>query len=153
MILNFYHTVDCKDSYFCPKIVGNPLDVSAVPNSKTNFNGAMSFSQRIRNFLVYGVEIGMTGLFDLYQNIVYKRNFPSDNFMCYNEARRNMSLILVNNHFSQDHIRPLIPGLIEVGGLQIKAKPSPLPVVSLLCVLFEFLRISRKFSLIIFTIN
>jgi glucuronosyltransferase len=121
--------------------VGNPLDVSAVPNFNTNFKGPMSFSQRIQNFLVYGVDVGMTMASDLYQNKVYKRNFPTDNFMSYDEAKSNVSLILVNNHFSQDHIRPLIPGLIEVGGLQIKEQPSPLPEVSLLGFWFEFWRI------------
>lgn len=38
-----------------------------------------------------------------------------------------MSLILVNSHFSQGGVRPNLPNVIEVGGLQIKEKPYPLP--------------------------
>jgi glucuronosyltransferase len=81
--------------------------------------------------------------FDFHQNIIYRRYFPAVKYMSYDDAHRNVSLMLVNQHFSQANIRPFVPAMVEVGGLQIKAKPSPLPVVSLLCLSFEFLQISR----------
>lgn len=40
---------------------------------------------------------------------------------------RNVSLILLNIHFSSSVPRPYLPNVIEVGGLQVKSKPSPLP--------------------------
>jgi hypothetical protein len=119
-------------------IVGNPNEASAIPHIQTKFQGQMTFLQRTTNFLLHGTDVLLFGAFNYYQNTVYKRNFPSENFRSYDEAQSNVSLILINNHFSQDHVRPYVPGLIEVGGLQIKVKPSALPGVSVLSFLFEF---------------
>lgn len=43
------------------------------------------------------------------------------------EVYKNVSLVLTNHHFSQGPIRPNVPALIEIGGIQIKEKPDPLP--------------------------
>lgn len=42
----------------------------------------------------------------------------------------NVSLALVNIHFSSGIIRPYLPNMIEIGGIQVKPKPSPLPQVN-----------------------
>lgn len=41
--------------------------------------------------------------------------------------RKRVPIGLINYHFSQGVTRPYVPGMIEVGGLQIKDPPSPLP--------------------------
>lgn len=41
----------------------------------------------------------------------------------------NISLIFVNTHFSIDYPRPLVPNIIEIGGVHI-GTPKPLPTVS-----------------------
>lgn len=41
--------------------------------------------------------------------------------------RKNVSLALVNYHFTQGNPRPNVPALVEVGGLQVKEKVDPLP--------------------------
>lgn len=41
--------------------------------------------------------------------------------------RRNVSLALSNYHFTQGNPRPTVPAIVDVGGLQIKDPPSPLP--------------------------
>lgn len=56
-------------------------------------------------------------------------NFPSDRYISYDEAMRNLSLVLLNSHFSQGGVRPYVPAMIEVGGLQVKPTPDPLPEV------------------------
>jgi glucuronosyltransferase len=119
-------------------IVGNPNEASAIPHLQTTFQGQMTFLQRTTNFLFYCVDVLLFAAFNYYQNVVYKRNFPSENFMSYDEAKSNVSLILVNNHFSQDHVRPYVPGFLGVGGLQIKTTHSPLPDVSLLGLFCQF---------------
>lgn len=43
------------------------------------------------------------------------------------EMKRNLSLVFINNHFSQGNPRPNVPAFIEIGGIQVKQKPSPLP--------------------------
>lgn len=42
----------------------------------------------------------------------------------------NTSMILANSHFSINHARPLVPNLIEVGGLHIEP-PKPLSKVGM----------------------
>lgn len=59
--------------------------------------------------------------------ISFSKIFPTENFPSYDEVRNNVSLVLVSSHFSQGRVRPLLPNVIEVGGLQIKETPAPLP--------------------------
>lgn len=47
--------------------------------------------------------------------------------MGYSGTQKTISLVLVNQYLSEGWIRPLLPSVIEVGGLQIKTKPTPLP--------------------------
>ncbi|XP_061386433.1 UDP-glycosyltransferase UGT5-like, partial [Musca vetustissima] len=54
-------------------------------------------------------------------------NFPADRYPPLEEVYKNVSLVLTNHHFSQGPIRPNVPALIEIGGIQIKEKPDPLP--------------------------
>lgn len=43
---------------------------------------------------------------------------------------KNVSLILTCSHFSGGIIRPNVPAIVEIGGIQVKPKPNPLPKVS-----------------------
>jgi glucuronosyltransferase len=36
-------------------------------------------------------------------------------------------MVLLNSHLNQGNIRPFVPAMIEIGGLQIKPNPDPLP--------------------------
>lgn len=65
-----------------------------------------------------------------YNIIVFSKHFPSDRYRSYDEAEKNLSMVLVNGHFSQGAVRPNLPAIVDVGGLQIKPKPDPLPTVS-----------------------
>lgn len=63
------------------------------------------------------------------QSYYFSTNFPSDRYRSYEESLRNVSLILINSHFISDVVRPLLPNLVEVGGLQVKPKTDALPEV------------------------
>lgn len=41
--------------------------------------------------------------------------------------RKNVSVIFTNYHFTQGNPRPNVPALIDIGGIQVKDPPSPLP--------------------------
>lgn len=45
---------------------------------------------------------------------------------------RNVSLVLTCHHFTDGPIRPNVPAVVEIGGIQVKAKPEVLPAVSTL---------------------
>jgi hypothetical protein len=57
-----------------------------------------------------------------------KEFFPST-FPCIEELERNISLVIYNNHFSLNGARPLVPGLIEAGGMHIKQTSESLSKV------------------------
>jgi hypothetical protein len=46
------------------------------------------------------------------------------------EAENNVSLVMVNNHWSQSYVLPLLPSVIQLGNIHIQEKPTPLPQVS-----------------------
>lgn len=79
----------------------------------------------------------------------YNQHFPSaKNYPTFREAKRNVSLVFVGHHFSQGAIRPNVPNLIEIGGIQIKKESDPLPPV-----IEEFLRNTDDHGAILFSLG
>ncbi|KAH8378425.1 hypothetical protein KR093_011326 [Drosophila rubida] len=112
-------------------VIGNPVLTASVPTMHVGVKPgqAMNFQQRLANFLS---TIGFRGfsLFLEYKNDgFYKRLFGNDPAMpSYAVAKKNVSLVFCNSHaISEGPIRPNVPGIVEIGGIQIKDKPEPLP--------------------------
>ncbi|KNC25155.1 hypothetical protein FF38_08248 [Lucilia cuprina] len=109
-------------------MLANPLQASYVPTLYSGLRQPMDFVERIKNFLAHGYEQMI--LFQLMKwkmKKYYRYNFPADRYPPLEEVYKNVSLVLTNHHFSQGPIRPNVPALIEIGGIQIKEKPDPLP--------------------------
>lgn len=108
-------------------MVGHPMHPEAVPNFLSNYKDGMNFFQRVGNFLITGI----TTLFALYQEYLneqyYNAYFPRDKYPSYDVAKKNIALLLINDHFTQGSVRPLLPNTIEVSGLQVTDKVDPLP--------------------------
>jgi glucuronosyltransferase len=66
----------------------------------------------------------------LIKKIIFSYNFPSNRYRSYDDSLRNVSLALVNIHFSGGLVRPYVPNMVEIGGIQVKPEPSPLPEVN-----------------------
>ncbi|KAG8228501.1 UDP-glycosyltransferase [Ladona fulva] len=104
-------------------ILGLPSFISNIMNGYTDH---MTFPQRVINTVItYGHM-----LFNHYYILkdvdsimkeAYGKNIP-----LFSELEKNISLVLVNHHFSLNGGRPLVPNLIEMGGLHIKP-PKELP--------------------------
>uniref|UniRef100_A0A1I8QE69 UDP-glycosyltransferases domain-containing protein n=1 Tax=Stomoxys calcitrans TaxID=35570 RepID=A0A1I8QE69_STOCA len=110
------------------EIAGNPFEVSYVPSLLMDVRPPMTFAARVKNFIAIGFERIIMGGFMCYKNKqFYGYNFPADRYPPLEEVYKNVSLILTNHHFSQGPIRPNVPALIEIGGIQIKEQPDPLP--------------------------
>ncbi|XP_058459804.1 UDP-glucosyltransferase 2-like [Malaya genurostris] len=108
-------------------LVGNPREIAA---GQTPFLGQLDstkFSSRFKNFLIAGVENVMVTFAMYKQKPYYDWNFPSDRYPSYEDVRKNVSLLLLNSHFTHAGPRPYLQNAVEVGGLQIKQKPDPLP--------------------------
>lgn len=108
-------------------LVAAPEIPSYVPNVFTGYSDRMSFSQRLMNWIQNTLE-------DIYCILVthpsqqkYLDLFPKKNVPSITELKRNVSLVLLNNHVTFGFPRPYPPNMIEVGGLHIDRSPQKLP--------------------------
>lgn len=119
-----------KPSIFVRNYVGNPHGISHIPSAALAHKGSMNFQQRIMNFLAITIETAMSYAIDyMVLDPIYRRHFPSDRYPSMFELRKNVSLVLVNHHFSEGSIEAYLPAIIEVGGMHINSKINPLPKV------------------------
>lgn len=110
----------------------NPLTPSYVPMIFLPHSDSMNFFERTENFIMY-----------FYSHWQYHRLIMGP---CYEDAKEffgndlpylekiaeNASLLLVNTHFSLQRPRPLVPGVIEVGGMFLKNEVKTLPKVRII---------------------
>ncbi|XP_053951922.1 UDP-glycosyltransferase UGT5-like isoform X4 [Anastrepha ludens] len=108
--------------------LANSHEISYVPTRLSGLMQPMAFHDRVLNFLWYLFEVfAIDNFMEAPLQEFYNYNFPPDRYPPLDEVRKNVSLVFVNHHFSQGPIRPNVPNLIEIGGIQIKEKPDPLP--------------------------
>lgn len=89
----------------------------------------MNFLERTVNFVSYFVEYFVFKYIFYLQEQNYIKYFPSDKYPSFEETYTNVSLILASQHFSQNKVKPLLPTIIEIGGIQVKKEVTPLPDV------------------------
>ncbi|GAB0095399.1 hypothetical protein DMENIID0001_107800 [Sergentomyia squamirostris] len=106
---------------------GNPSAISTVPSLLLGGVKEMNFIARLEMFLLNTGEKLHWMYQDLLERKYYKANFPSPKYRSYDEMKTNISLFFINEHFSVDYPRPLVPGVVEIGGLNIKINLDPLP--------------------------
>jgi glucuronosyltransferase len=114
--------------------MGNYYNPSYIPSKGTYFSDKMSFSQRLINAIVYVVKCFWFSALDSIAIESYARKHFGDEVPPLSEIARNTSLLLLNTHFSLNRPRPLVPGIVEVGGLHIRPAKE-LPEVKPECVL------------------
>ncbi|KAH8409588.1 hypothetical protein KR222_008919, partial [Zaprionus bogoriensis] len=113
------------------EFIGNPTEISYVPILGTAMERGkpMSFAKRVENFAknlaIHTLAISFNYRTDKY----FKQVFGNEpNFPTLNELRQNISMVFTNSHLiSEGPIRPLVPANVEIGGIQVKEKPNPLP--------------------------
>jgi glucuronosyltransferase len=108
--------------------MGNPDNPSYIPTHGTWFSDEMNFSERFFNAIA---NIGSKFIFHVTEGMVTQscvRKHFGDDVPLLSDIAKNTDLLLVNSHFSLNRPRPLVPGIVEVGGLHIKP-PKKLPMV------------------------
>ncbi len=113
---------------FLAERFGNHFPYSFIPNVFSGMSPKMNFYQRFHSI---GFEIWLRGFVKYYYTpaieAVYEekvgKDVPSVDVML-----GNASLILSNGHFSLHNHKPLLPDIVEVGGLHSRP-PKPLPQV------------------------
>lgn len=144
-VFNEYH-LGIAGHYRCPSVMlstipamkpmrdltGSPTGVASVPILPEGLCvEPTSFWGRVLRFLFYFLEWIACTVADLFiHESHYNKHFPAgEGYPTYDEVKKNVSLVLINHHFSQGGVRPYLPSMVEVSGLQIKTRPDPLPQV------------------------
>jgi UDP:flavonoid glycosyltransferase YjiC (YdhE family) len=100
--------------------VGNPYNTAHVPNNILEYSDRKTFSERLVNTLfTWYWDIGNELFFFPNQNQL-KDEFFGPGYPSVQELRKSASLMLVNQHFSLNYPRPLVPAFVEVGGMHVK---------------------------------
>ncbi|XP_055374175.1 UDP-glycosyltransferase UGT5-like [Condylostylus longicornis] len=114
--------------YSLNNLVGNPDEITHIPHpiwgETTKY---MGFFSRVANAFWYFVDNLLWWTIRTSFNTYYKELFPPEKYPSYEEALKNVSLILSNYHFSQGPIRADVPAVIQIGGIQIEENPKKLP--------------------------
>lgn len=109
-------------------MTGNPNGHSFIPNPFLSHTANMNFYQRFKNKLTSIVESFFVEFTYLpAQRKLYKKFFPNSK-SSFDEDIRNVSLILLNDHFSQSSVKHYLPNMIEISGNHVQ-EPKPLPEV------------------------
>lgn len=105
-----------------------PALKSFVPNIYNSYTDKMDFWLRLHNMLTYiGIHyVIRTPRWKEYQRN-YEQMFNPENPPSLQELKRNVSLILLNSHSILIPSRPLLPNIVEIGGLAVEEKPQVLP--------------------------
>ena len=99
--------------------VGNPQLLSYTNSYVLPFTDHMSFFQRMTNFIIHNSLLYYRKFHHLpaMDNIAQK--YFGKSAPLPSEIENNISLVMVNTHFSMDYPRPLVPAMITVGGLHV----------------------------------
>ncbi|KAH8338699.1 hypothetical protein KR074_005189 [Drosophila pseudoananassae] len=113
-------------SYISHKL-GNPAEVSYVPC--TYMVDVHGIRNRFLNLFYFLAEKIFWYSLEYYNEIIYRQTYGDDpDLPRYGDLDKNISLIFFASHgVSERAIRPNLPTVIEIGGIQIKETPDPLP--------------------------
>ena len=109
---------------------GNPDNPSYIPNIFQPYSNKMDFLERLLNtvstivdkWIVYPLLIDLPGRHTAEKHL--ETHLPP-----LADIAKRGSLILVNSHFSLSKARPLVPAVVEVGGIHIDKPAKKLPQV------------------------
>lgn len=110
--------------------VGNPNNPSYISTVLTKATNNLNFFQRITNTLNYIFHLKI--LWNVFSD------WPTEKFLKetygsktphVNDIVYNTSMVFVNTHFTLDGPRPLVPNMVEIGGIHVKP-PRLLPEVN-----------------------
>lgn len=114
--------------------VGNPAAIATTPTFGKSGEGDFppKFSERFFVFIAYIFEYAIIEIVKRFlHEPIYAKHFPAAiGYPTYEKMMRNVSLVMVNHHFSQGDFRPMYPNIIDIGGIQIRGKPKSLPEVN-----------------------
>jgi hypothetical protein len=109
--------------------VGNPNPYAYVPDAFLQYTDRMDFWERMVNTLVgSALKLGRHYYYLPAQDAIMRKHFNDSDLPSLAEIEYTTSLVLLNHHFSISYARPLMPNLVQVGGMHLEP-PKKLPQV------------------------
>lgn len=110
-------------------MVGSPAPLSYVPSRLLSLPDRMSFAQRVGNTFLSALDRYIYSQYLTHQEHLYQEVFQGNSIKTtLEQIRKNVSLVLVNQHISTSFPQPYAPNMIDVGGLHIRrGVPKALP--------------------------
>ncbi|XP_021942239.1 UDP-glucuronosyltransferase 2C1-like isoform X3 [Zootermopsis nevadensis] len=107
--------------------VGSPNNPAYFPDYYLPYTGHMTFFQRLHNTAIYVWNSVLWHALLMPMNEVAMRYHFGRGPPSVWEAEKNVSLVMVNSHWSQSYPLPLLPAVIQLGNIHIQEKPKQLP--------------------------
>lgn len=98
--------------------LGNPVSTSYVPSTMSGFSQRMNFLERLLNTLVSGF-FKLQYHYFIPEQLALVEKYFGIKVDSINELYKDIAVMLVNTHPSFDFIKPMTPGIVEVGGLHV----------------------------------
>ncbi|KAL0278683.1 UNVERIFIED_CONTAM: hypothetical protein PYX00_000433 [Menopon gallinae] len=96
---------------------GSPDNPSYIVNHMNNYPSEMNLKQRVLNTIAtFGLKIYYRVFFSWPTDKIIRKHLK-EGIPPVSEIVKNTSVFLVNSHFSVFQARPLVPGIVEVGGI------------------------------------
>jgi glucuronosyltransferase len=110
--------------------VGNPNPYAYVPNPNLKFSDKMNIWERMINTLMGTFLRLLRNYYYLPgQDAIMRKHFNNSNDLpSLSEIEHMTSLLFINHHFSISYSKPLMPNIIQIGGIHVKP-PKNLPQV------------------------
>lgn len=109
---------------------GNNDNPAVVPNSLFMASGDMSLWQRLKNTVIYHNEVWKFHALTEDSQTESMRRYINPDIPNIREVERSVALTLVNSHPILYGVKPVLPTLVQVGGLHVGVKNSTLPKAS-----------------------
>jgi len=102
--------------------VGNPSPYSYVPDPFHNFGDRMDFCERVLNTISITFQKMTRFFYFLPKQQALLEKYFGDHapLPSISELHSSTSLLLLNHHFSISYPRPLMPNVVQVGGMHVK---------------------------------
>ena len=113
--------------------LGNPQNPAFVPGVFSNFSSNMNFWERLLNVLMINFA---TYQFNYYvaEQKKYVDEYFGPGYPSIYEMSTEFALVFINSHYSLNGIKPITPGIVEVGGLHIQDNQEELIPVCINCI-------------------
>ncbi|XP_050537199.1 UDP-glycosyltransferase UGT4-like [Daktulosphaira vitifoliae] len=106
------------------KWIGEPYTYSYIPDPRIRTTDKMSFMDKLKNTLVGIIQLFFTDYYNLSEHKkimnAYFRYSGWEQRPSLEDMLHNISLTLINAHYTVGLTRPYLPGTVEIGGLHVK---------------------------------